>query len=402
MRFVPDGPAIPNELIKEWRDGKVLFLAGAGVSLPARLPLFRGLALEIYEHLRDPLHSALTSGDKDERLARCRESTSLSPEQKIEAELFLDNQLDRLFAAMEARLDQDKHGRLKYRKVRDALEAVLRRASNCAEGHRDLVRLSLDLGVDQGRAAACRLATTNYDLLFEDAWQKEFGRKPESFDARMAPRPGAHDFKGIIHIHGMLNADAAIPGQFVLSSRDFARYYLRSGVVANYIYDLVRRYRIVLVGYSADDPPMRYLMDAIGEDASLFGDMRYPCAIAARQPVPYDPIGQIASGRWKAKNIDPILFEERMDGDPFAPLWETLHAWAEWARDDMDWVQRQLVEKTSVPFAGASAFASAFTQDLLSLLDRDELEMAIRSLRSAGVDFGWIEVLEASLRNSAR
>lgn len=342
MRFIPDGPAIPNELIKEWRDGKVLFLAGAGVSLPARLPLFKGLAVEIYQHLHDPLYNELTDGDDDGRLARCRESDKLSPEQKIEAELFLDNQLDRLFAAMEARLDHDERGRLKYRKVRDALEAVLRRATDCALGHRDLVRLSLDLGVHQGQAAGCRLATTNYDLLFEDAWQKEFRHKPESFDARMAPRPGAHDFKGIIHIHGMLNADGKTPGQFVLSSRDFARYYLRSGVVANYIYDMVRRYRIVLIGYSADDPPMRYLMDAIGEDASLFGDMHYPYAIAARQSASYDPIGQLAVSRWKAKNIDPILFEERTDSDPFAPLWETLHAWAEWAREDMDWVQSQL------------------------------------------------------------
>jgi hypothetical protein len=45
-------------------------------------------------------------------------------------------------------------------------------------------------------------------------------------------------------------------------------------VIGSYIYDLIRRYRLVLIGYSADDPPMRYLMDAIGEDASLFDDMR--------------------------------------------------------------------------------------------------------------------------------
>ena len=31
MRFVPDGPDIPNDLIRDWRSGEVLFLAGAGV-----------------------------------------------------------------------------------------------------------------------------------------------------------------------------------------------------------------------------------------------------------------------------------------------------------------------------------------------------------------------------------
>jgi hypothetical protein len=43
MRFVPDGPDIPNDLIRKWREGKVLFLAGAGVSVSSRLPLFEGL-----------------------------------------------------------------------------------------------------------------------------------------------------------------------------------------------------------------------------------------------------------------------------------------------------------------------------------------------------------------------
>ncbi len=48
MRFVPDGPDIPNSLILKWKEGKVLFLAGAGVSVPSKLPLFDGLALDVY------------------------------------------------------------------------------------------------------------------------------------------------------------------------------------------------------------------------------------------------------------------------------------------------------------------------------------------------------------------
>jgi hypothetical protein len=47
MRFVPDGPDIPNPLIAKWRAGKVLFLAGAGVSVPSKLPLFDGLSAAI-------------------------------------------------------------------------------------------------------------------------------------------------------------------------------------------------------------------------------------------------------------------------------------------------------------------------------------------------------------------
>jgi SIR2-like domain len=402
MRFVPDGPLIPNSLIRKWRDGKVLFLAGAGVSKPAGLPLFKGLALDIYRHLNDGVLAALTAGRDGGRRERMLGNSALSARQKIEAELFLDNQLDRLFAAMEARLDQDRNGLVTQRRVRGALETVLRHAATFAQGHRDLLRLSVPPGsVHAARGALCRLATTNFDLLFEQAWSAEFGTPPRAYDARLAPRPGASDFAGIIHLHGMLNADAGIPGQFVLSSRDFARVYLRSGVVANYIYDLMRRYTIVLIGYSADDPPMRYLMDAIGEDAALFEDMNDPYVIADRGSVVHDPNGELEVTRWKSKNIIPMLFRERAGADGFAPLWETLHAWAEWARGDAGWVAGQLADKTRNPYGSSPAFAADFVQDLLSLLDQDELESAICGLRANGVEFGWIEALEGSLRSSA-
>jgi hypothetical protein len=145
MRFVPDGPVVPNDLIRKWRDGKVLFLAGAGVSRPAGLPLFKGLALDIYKQLNDGVHGALANGRDKGRRDRLLAAAALSAKQKVEGELFLDNQLDRLFAAMEARIDQDENGRLTQRQVRAALEVVLRRAKTFAQGHRDLLRLSVPL-----------------------------------------------------------------------------------------------------------------------------------------------------------------------------------------------------------------------------------------------------------------
>ena len=118
----------------------------------------------------------------------------------------------------------------------------------------------------------------------------------------MAPRPGAHNFEGIIHLHGALNSKRKLPGNYILSSRDFARVYLRSGVIGNYVYDLIRRYRVVLIGYSADDPPMRYLMDAIGEDASLFSDMKEkePYAITDLNGKLGAPAAAIDKAIWKA------------------------------------------------------------------------------------------------------
>jgi hypothetical protein len=227
MRFVPDGPDIPNDLIRKWREGKVLFLAGAGVSVPSHLPLFEGLALSVYEVLNDSLFSILKDAraivDPEAR-KKCLEAAELSPDRQVEASLFLDKQFDRFFSALEKRFDPDIKGRTKTRYVRDAVEQILSGQQH-SNTHRNLLRLSLapNSSGDFSQPASCRIVTTNFDLLFEEAWKAEFNSQPLTFDARMAPRSGAHNFSGIIHLHGSLSSDAKIASNCILSSRDFAR-----------------------------------------------------------------------------------------------------------------------------------------------------------------------------------
>jgi NAD-dependent SIR2 family protein deacetylase len=287
MRFVADGPEIPNHLIKKWRKGEVLFLAGAGVSVPSQLPLFEGLALKVYQTLGESLFDTLNVARKRARStgrAKILDAAALSPEMRVEANLFFDKQFDRFFSALEKRIDPDLRGRAKTRNVRNAVEAILGGKVH-SDSHKDILLLSNQASPDRSKPSSCRVVTTNFDLLFESAWRDEFGTEPLSYDARMAPRPGAHNFEGIIHLHGSLNGAHNSQPNYILTSRDFARVYLRSGVIGNYVYELVRRFSVVLIGYSADDPPMRYLMDAIGEDASLFADMKAPYAIT---DLPFD------------------------------------------------------------------------------------------------------------------
>lgn len=401
MRFVPDGPDIPNKIIQEWRNGDVLFLAGAGVSVPSKLPLFDGLALGVYELLKQPLFATLKVANEQvlaSERAKVLDGASLSPPQRVEADFFFEKQFDRLFSVLEKRIDPDLKGRPKTRNVRNAVEKILG-GKEPSQSHKDLLRLSIapNASGDRSKRQSCRIATTNFDLLFEAAWRQEFGIEPITFDARMAPRPGAYDFDGIIHLHGALNNDAKTPSNYILSSRDFARVYLRSGVIGNYVYDLIRRYRLILVGYSADDPPMRYLMDAIGEDTSLFSDMRQPHAITNLRDKLAAPSIAIEEFVWQAKEIIPIFYELRVGESPYGPLWESLHEWANWARDETDWLQRKLKENTRLRRADASPFQRALVQDLLALSNRDELEKAILFLNSLNVDFSWIESVAAAL-----
>src|SRR3954464_10430528 len=51
MRFFANGPSIPADLIEQRRQGTVIFFCGAGISLPAGLPDFRGLTAKIISKL---------------------------------------------------------------------------------------------------------------------------------------------------------------------------------------------------------------------------------------------------------------------------------------------------------------------------------------------------------------
>jgi hypothetical protein len=131
MRFVADGPDIPNSLITEWREGRVVFIAGAGISVPqpSNLPSFRQLVLKVYEALHDPLLDALSKTQTIQSIEERNQALAthgLSTQRKVEAGLFFRGEYDRLFAALEARLDQNSKGLLVSRKVRNAVETILR------------------------------------------------------------------------------------------------------------------------------------------------------------------------------------------------------------------------------------------------------------------------------------
>ena len=51
MQFIINGPDVPEQLIQDHEDGKVIFFCGAGVSIPVGLPGSRKLLEGIYDEL---------------------------------------------------------------------------------------------------------------------------------------------------------------------------------------------------------------------------------------------------------------------------------------------------------------------------------------------------------------
>ena len=59
------------------------------------------------------------------------------------------------------------------------------------------------------------------------------------------------------------NYQQAVGGRLVLSSAEFGRAYLAEGWATEFMQAAISRYRVVFVGYTADDPPVQYLLEAL-------------------------------------------------------------------------------------------------------------------------------------------
>jgi len=182
---------------------------------------------------------------------------------------------------LERRLDNQTRG---DSSVRREVARILRApGTKPAPIHRALMRLA-------DRGGAVTIVTTNFDLLLEDA-----GKRPrfrvETYSLGSIPRPIRHtDFSGVLHIHGALDRNPGRVSELVISDQDFGEFYLRRRVVPDFIYDAARLFHLVLVGYSANDPPMRYLLNAVAADGTRFTDLKERFTFLARANLTWRPL----------------------------------------------------------------------------------------------------------------
>jgi hypothetical protein len=120
-------------------------------------------------------------------------------------------------------------------------------------------RILIDLATS--RAGVTRLVTTNSDLLFEECDPT----LPCSGPPRLPDPRSDREFRGVVHLHGRVDRNYERPhdDEFVISTKDFGRTYLSDGWATRFIQSLLARFQIVFIGYSADDPPVQYLLEAL-------------------------------------------------------------------------------------------------------------------------------------------
>jgi hypothetical protein len=154
------------------------------------------------------------------------------------------------------------------------------------------------------------------------------------------PQPNVTGFAGVLHLHGRLADPWSELGisetDLVLTSAEFGDAYLRSGWASRYVYDLVRACAVVLVGYQADDPPMRYPLEALEADRERYPGLQKVYAFAPCAPGKE----KVARALWGAKAVEPILYTA--SDDDHSSLYATLREWRRYAEDPTAWRHEQL------------------------------------------------------------
>jgi len=319
MRFRPNGPDIPLELVSAQEKGEVIFVCGAGVSHNAGLPLFVGLVEGVY--------------------ARLHEDWNLHPAERevMRPGGSLHGQYDRVLRSLERRLaasDAPRNRRIRER-IRAAVRECLAPPDNAdLSNHLALLDLSRDA---EGRN---RILTTNFDTLFERAWFEKYQVAIDTHAGMAMPQPKVAGCTGVLHLHGRISDSEtklrAFDTDLVLTSAEFGDAYLRSGWASRYVYDLVRAYNVVLVGYQADDPPMRYLLEALEADRERYPDLQKVFSFAAHE----GGNEELTRALWVAKGVEPILYVA--NSQDHSALYESIREWRSYAEDPTAWRRQRL------------------------------------------------------------
>lgn len=305
MQFVRHGPDIPERLLQAHEDRRVVFFCGAGISYPALLPGFAELVDKLYQAL------------------------SVTPN-PVQQSAINTGQFDTAIGLLEA---DDIRGREGVRRKMAEILTPDLTAPSATATHEALLTLAQD------REGRTRLITTNFDRLFEEVRAAKALSFP-GFKAPLLPVPKA-GWDGLVYLHGLLPdaPTASDLDRLVVSSGDFGLAYLTERWAARFVSELFRTFTVCFVGYSINDPMLRYMMDALAADR-----------LRGESPPEMFAFGSYSKGKevdrsneWKAKNVTPILYREPQRHN-HTYLHKTLRAWAETYRDGVRGKERIVVE----------------------------------------------------------
>ncbi len=303
MRFIANGPSIPDDLLRARDEGRVVFFCGAGVSRArANLPDFFGLARKVIKSL------GVQPDSKAAKLLKA--AKKIGPAVGVPGIV----SADRIFGILEQGFFQED--------IEEKVASALKPKPNC-----DLIAHRILIDLARTKEGRVRIVTTNFDRLFNacESTLKHW------LPPRLPDPNRPSDLDGIIYLHGRASEKytRAEGDGFVLSSSEFGRAYLSDGWATEFFRGVLEKFVVVFVGYSADDPPVQYLLEALRKTSGKLN------GVYAFQAGSSDD----AIALWGHRGIEAIPYDKR---NRHSALWDTLERWAVRARDPDLWVDNVL------------------------------------------------------------
>ncbi len=350
-RFIKNGPIVPDQLVQELEEDRVIIFCGAGISVGAGLPDFRGLVEYCYTEL-----GAMAPAAKDPAW----------------------NWLDRMLGALEDDFPDQMRSKVAERLDLAATDLTLHEAI-------------LKLARLKGPASGYRLVTTNFDLFFEQAKTgMALGVDYHSGPVLPIPRNDKiASWRSIVYLHGRLNPGAPDNQHLVLTSADFGRAYLTDAWAARFVARLFAEFTVLFIGYSLNDPVLRYMTDAFAAEDALArsGRKRGPAYIfVSHKGTPPEP------KPWRQRRLEPIFYREAYR---HRALKNTLVEWAK-ARQDYLASVRTIVQRygTRLPSALEPSYAANLVWAICGRIDDNGHGAKIFAALPAAPPIEWLSEFE--------
>ena len=281
MQFSRNSPSIPDRLIWKRDDGGVVFICGAGVSMPcdgANLPDFCKLTKKVMKNLRVQKDS----------------NAKVILRSYMQKGTNIPIPYDAIFTELEEEYS------IPF--VENAICESLLVTETVDRKYHDLIR---ELATSRDRDL--RLITTNFDGLFSTGLEDHEYTYP-NFPKNI----NSEGFFGLVNLHGKCNkCNDSDKRRLVFSLGSFGEAYVSSGEVTDFLKDVFSNYTVVFIGCAVDDPPIRYLLHAIANSDISKYDL-YALQTRCHKGV---------ENKWKNMKVKLINF------DDYDCLWKTLELW---------------------------------------------------------------------------
>ena len=282
---------MPDTLLERRDAGRVVFLCGAGVSRNSGMPDFVCLTKHVICSLDPPEDSGIMSEFRP-WLDKKNPSDPKVP-------------LDQIFNLL-----HQEYGRAEVNGLVTQRLAECSVAGSVGHEHRLIRRIS------SSRGGVPQVVTTNFDTLFEIDGKD--GEVACHIPPALPDLALGMSMEGITYLHGRL-AETDSPGhRYVLSSSDFGRAYLSEAWATKFVRNLLERYTVVLVGYQAEDPPVRYLLQGLTDAREHDRSRLYVFDKGRSEEI---------EAKWRDRGATAIAYADHPQ------LWKTMEAWAKRADD---------------------------------------------------------------------